>query len=56
MQDTILEMNGIDKRFSGVHALKSVHFDLKADGRKRGGKIYIDEGPHRDSYHGRRRN
>lgn len=30
MQDTILEMNGIDKRFSGVHALKSVHFDLKA--------------------------
>ena len=25
----LLEMNGIDKRFSGVHALKGVHFDLR---------------------------
>lgn len=30
MNKTILEMNGIDKRFHGVHALKSVHFDLRA--------------------------
>ncbi len=29
-QNILLEMNGIDKRFSGVHALKGVHFDLKA--------------------------
>ena len=28
--ETILKMDGIDKRFSGVHALKSVHFDLRA--------------------------
>ena len=25
----LLEMNGIDKHFSGVHALKGVHFDLR---------------------------
>ena len=25
----LLEMNSIDKRFSGVHALKGVHFDLR---------------------------
>lgn len=30
MNEVILEMQGIDKRFSGVHALKSVHFDLRA--------------------------
>ena len=30
MNKTILEMNGIDKRFHGVHALKSVHFDLRS--------------------------
>lgn len=29
MNDVILEMNNIEKYFSGVHALKSVHFDLK---------------------------
>lgn len=29
MQNLLLEMNGIDKRFSGVHALKHVHFDLR---------------------------
>lgn len=29
-QNILLEMNGIDKRFNGVHALKKVHFDLKA--------------------------
>lgn len=29
MQNLLLEMNGIDKRFHGVHALKGVHFDLK---------------------------
>lgn len=29
MQNLLLEMNGIDKRFHGVHALKNVHFDLK---------------------------
>lgn len=34
MNNTILEMNGIDKHFHGVHALKSVHFDL------RGGEIH----------------
>lgn len=28
MQNLLLEMNGIDKRFHGVHALKGVHFDL----------------------------
>ena len=28
MQNFLLEMNGIDKRFHGVHALKGVHFDL----------------------------
>ncbi len=30
MQNVVLEMNGIHKRFHGVHALKSVHFDLQA--------------------------
>ena len=30
MGDVILRMTGIDKRFSGVHALKSVNFDLCA--------------------------
>lgn len=30
MPETILEMKNIDKRFSGVHALKSVSFDLRA--------------------------
>lgn len=30
MQETILEMKNIDKHFSGVHALKSVNFDLRA--------------------------
>ena len=29
MQNVLLEMNGIDKRFHGVHALKGVHFDLR---------------------------
>ena len=29
MQTKLLEMNGIDKRFHGVHALKGVHFDLQ---------------------------
>jgi ribose transport system ATP-binding protein len=29
MQELLLEMNGIDKRFHGVHALKNVHFDLR---------------------------
>lgn len=29
MNDVILEMNNIEKYFSGVHALKSVHFDLR---------------------------
>lgn len=29
MQNLLLEMNGIDKRFLGVHALKGVHFDLR---------------------------
>ncbi len=29
MNNVILEMKGIDKRFSGVHALKSVNLDLK---------------------------
>lgn len=29
-QNILLEMNGIHKRFHGVHALKGVHFDLKA--------------------------
>ena len=28
-QNLLLEMNGIHKRFHGVHALKGVHFDLK---------------------------
>lgn len=28
VQELLLEMNGIDKRFHGVHALKGVHFDL----------------------------
>ena len=28
MQNFLLEMDGIDKRFHGVHALKGVHFDL----------------------------
>ena len=30
MSDTILKMQGIQKYFSGVHALKGVNFDLKA--------------------------
>lgn len=30
MGNTILRMTGIDKRFSGVHALKSVDFELRA--------------------------
>lgn len=30
MNETILEMKNIEKRFSGVHALKSVHFELRA--------------------------
>ena len=30
MGETVLKMSGIDKRFSGVHALKSVRFDLRA--------------------------
>ncbi len=30
MQDTVLHMDGIHKRFHGVHALKGVHFDLRA--------------------------
>ena len=30
MGDVILKMTGIDKRFSGVHALKSVQFELRA--------------------------
>lgn len=30
MQEMLLEMNGIDKRFHGVHALKNVHFDLRS--------------------------
>ena len=29
MNEVLLEMNGIDKRFHGVHALKGVHFDLR---------------------------
>ncbi len=29
MQQLLLEMNGIHKRFHGVHALKGVHFDLR---------------------------
>lgn len=29
MNTTILEMNGIDKRFSGVHALKGVNLELR---------------------------
>ena len=29
-QNLLLEMNGIHKRFHGVHALKGVHFDLKS--------------------------
>jgi ribose transport system ATP-binding protein len=29
-QNLLLEMNGIDKRFHGVHALKGVHLDLKS--------------------------
>ena len=28
MSELILKMTGIDKRFSGVHALKGVNFDL----------------------------
>ena len=28
-QNLLLEMNGIHKRFHGVHALKGVHLDLK---------------------------
>lgn len=28
-QNIVLEMNGIHKRFHGVHALKGVHFDLR---------------------------
>ena len=30
MNDVILEMKGIQKFFSGVHALKSVDFELRA--------------------------
>ena len=30
MNNVILEMKGIDKKFSGVHALKSVNLDLRA--------------------------
>lgn len=30
MNEEILRMTGIDKRFSGVHALRSVNFDLRA--------------------------
>jgi len=30
MQETILKMQGIQKYFSGVHALNNVHFDLRA--------------------------
>lgn len=30
MENTILRMTGIDKRFSGVHALKSVNFELRS--------------------------
>ena len=30
MSELILKMTGIDKRFSGVHALKGVDFDLYA--------------------------
>lgn len=30
MQQLLLEMNGIHKRFHGVHALNNVHFDLKS--------------------------
>ena len=30
MNETILQMKDIDKRFSGVHALKSVQFELRA--------------------------
>ncbi len=30
MNETILQMKGIEKRFSGVHALKSVQFELRA--------------------------
>lgn len=33
-QNLLLEMNGIHKRFHGVHALKGVHFDL------RGGEVH----------------
>ena len=30
MGETILVMDKIEKRFSGVHALKSVNFELRA--------------------------
>lgn len=30
MNEIILQMNGIEKRFSGVHALKGVNFELRA--------------------------
>ena len=30
MNEVILKMTGIDKRFSGVHALKGVDFELRA--------------------------
>ena len=30
MNEIILRMTGIDKRFSGVHALKSASFELRA--------------------------
>ena len=30
MQNVLLEMNGIHKRFHGVHALKGVNFQLRS--------------------------
>ena len=54
MGDIILKMTGIDKRFSGVHALKHVDFELRSGevhalmGENGAGKscaVYIQETP-----------
>ncbi len=54
MNEIILRMTGIEKRFSGVHALKSASFELRAGevhalmGEKRSRQVYTYKGSERN--------
>ena len=60
MQNSLVQMEGIEKRFPGVHALNQCRFELLAGeihalvGENGAGKIYHDENPYRRLSKGRR--